>query len=489
MAVRVSNLAGVTAMETMDDISLLKAIAERRDHAAFAELCERCHKRAFNLAFRILRNPAAAEDAVQEAMLAVWLSAGSFQPDRGNPQSWILSIVMNKCVNLGAAQRQRAKREERLAMERSSLESESTSRIEDRELIVTLRSHLDRLPDLDGRILACCYGANMSHQKAAEFLGIPRRTVSEKIQRALDSLRGSLLKAGVAAVVPLLSAENLFEAMTTGHECPPGMGERIVRHVTSAGRSARALPRRPVPAKGGIGMFLAVGAVAAVAVGVVASRGYFTPNPNSAAPTLAPAPDALHLHWSFEKEAPADLRVLQQSWTWKYSEEKKTGYLATPSGESNAVFVTLPFTLPAQPVLIHSEAFLPLEGVFALSAMPMRGNQVLPTVRWRTFYNLRGTTVSSLQVTHHSDIYIVDHHIVQLLDGHVMEIRVVPEAATSIALGIRNWGLLSMDVKTISPADLPAPLKDVPALILTMKEGPEKENVPGDPPPREPVRN
>ena len=119
----------------------------------------------------------------------------------------------------------------------------------------------------------------------------------------------------------------------------------------------------------------------------------------------------------------------------------------------------------------------------------MQGDRVLSSVRWRTFYNLRGATMSSLQTTHHSDIYIVDHHIVQMLDGNVIEIRTVSDAATNIGLGIRNWGMLSIDVKTLTPAELPAPLKDVPAMILKMKEGPENENMPGQPPPKDPVRN
>jgi hypothetical protein len=41
------------AMDTSDDLSLLKAIAEQRDEAAFAELYECYQKRAFNLALLI----------------------------------------------------------------------------------------------------------------------------------------------------------------------------------------------------------------------------------------------------------------------------------------------------------------------------------------------------------------------------------------------------------------------------------------------------
>ena len=54
-----------------------------RDEAALAELYDRFGRVAYGLALRILRDPALAEDAVQDAFLAVWRTAAAFDPRRG----------------------------------------------------------------------------------------------------------------------------------------------------------------------------------------------------------------------------------------------------------------------------------------------------------------------------------------------------------------------------------------------------------------------
>ena len=77
-------VAGGAAVEEQDDISLLMAISQHRDSEAFTQLCERHRGRAFNAAFRILRDQALAEDAVQDAMLSIWrLSKPSHLKDAG----------------------------------------------------------------------------------------------------------------------------------------------------------------------------------------------------------------------------------------------------------------------------------------------------------------------------------------------------------------------------------------------------------------------
>lgn len=249
-------------MEGRDDTSLLSAIADRSDRGAFNELCERHRGQAFNLAFRILHNAALAEDAVQEAMLSIWLSARSFSPERGDSQSWILSVVMNKSLNLGTKQRQQAKREERIAMNGRVPENLTAERAEKDELIATLRIHIDQLPERESQVLACCYGANMSQRKTADALRIPQPTVARILQRALERLREGLTKAGVAAVVPLVSAENIFRAMTTGQDSPAGMTERLQSRIDSVRRHSS---RRRINAQRGGSMFVPILAVVTAA--------------------------------------------------------------------------------------------------------------------------------------------------------------------------------------------------------------------------------
>src|SRR4051794_38105752 len=76
------------------------ALAARSDDLAFAELYDRYGRVAYRLALRILRDEALAEDAVQDAFLAIWRGASRFIPERGRASSWILTLVHRRAVDL-----------------------------------------------------------------------------------------------------------------------------------------------------------------------------------------------------------------------------------------------------------------------------------------------------------------------------------------------------------------------------------------------------
>ena len=76
------------------------AMAARSDDLAFAELYDRYGRVAYRLALRVLRDEALAEDAVQDAFLAIWRGASRFIPERGRASSWILTLVHRRAVDL-----------------------------------------------------------------------------------------------------------------------------------------------------------------------------------------------------------------------------------------------------------------------------------------------------------------------------------------------------------------------------------------------------
>jgi RNA polymerase sigma-70 factor (ECF subfamily) len=327
-------------MDEQLDANLMQAIATQRDRNAFSQLCERVRHRAYTCAYRILRNSALAEDAVQEAMLSIWL-AKSAQPT-GSVEHWIMSIVVHKSIDLRRSHRQSAMREERVAMERrgsgrmSREQAVAGEEIEREELVSALRKHIDQLPELESQLLTCCYGANMPHQKIAELFDMSRSHVTEKIQQALARLKSNLSRAGVAAVVPLLSTEALSEAVRVGYECPPGVTEKILSRLDSAGsQAAKALSRRALrvarAGKSASWIPMAAGAlVVAAAAGTyvytqsspapapVQQSSVPAPLPASApAPVVAPpapAKTGTVQHWDFDRGIGTDL-IARPEWS------------------------------------------------------------------------------------------------------------------------------------------------------------------------------
>jgi RNA polymerase sigma-70 factor (ECF subfamily) len=70
------------------------AISER----TFADLLTPLIEPGFRLALGMLHDPAAAEDAVQEASFTAWRKLARIQ-DRGRLRGWFLGVVANNCRN------------------------------------------------------------------------------------------------------------------------------------------------------------------------------------------------------------------------------------------------------------------------------------------------------------------------------------------------------------------------------------------------------
>src|SRR5207245_2350570 len=76
------------------------ALAAPSEQFALAELYDRYRRPAYGLALRVLRDEALAEDAVQEAFLALWRTAARFVPERSSARTWILTLVHRRAVDL-----------------------------------------------------------------------------------------------------------------------------------------------------------------------------------------------------------------------------------------------------------------------------------------------------------------------------------------------------------------------------------------------------
>ena len=92
--------AAARALVSLSDEALLAIIATPDGDLALAELYDRYGKIAYGLAYRVLRDSALAEDAVQEAFITVWRTAGTYIRERGKPRTWLLTLVHRRAVDL-----------------------------------------------------------------------------------------------------------------------------------------------------------------------------------------------------------------------------------------------------------------------------------------------------------------------------------------------------------------------------------------------------
>ena len=183
----------------LSDEALL-ALASRSDEAALGELYDRYGRVAYGLALRILRDRALAEDAVQEAFLAVWRSAGSFLAEQGKPSTWILTLVHRRAVDL-------VRREERRRAEPLDELVQPTGEATDEEAWLraqrqVVQEALRKLPPEQREALELAYYGGFTQSELAERLGQPLGTIKSRMFTGLKRLRELLAESGLDVDAP-----------------------------------------------------------------------------------------------------------------------------------------------------------------------------------------------------------------------------------------------------------------------------------------------
>ena len=165
----------------------LVALVARADEEALAELYDRFGRVAYGLALRIVRDPALAEDAVQEGFMAVWRSSARFVAERAKASTWILTLIHRRAVDL-------VRREQpRRAAPLEAAPHESGDDVEEEAWLRLRRTRvqeaLKRLPDKQREALELAYYGGFTQSELADRLGEPLGTIKSRMFSGLATLR------------------------------------------------------------------------------------------------------------------------------------------------------------------------------------------------------------------------------------------------------------------------------------------------------------
>jgi RNA polymerase sigma-70 factor, ECF subfamily len=184
----------------LSDEALLSLVASSDDQA-LAELYDRFGGVAYGLALRILRDDALAQDAVQEAFLAVWRSADRFLAERAKASTWILTLVHRRAVDL--VRREDRRRGEPLESAgepaaQETVEDEATRGFERR----VVQEALAQLTPEQREALELGYYGGLTQSELAGRLGLPLGTIKSRMFAGLSRLRELLAEAGLESSYP-----------------------------------------------------------------------------------------------------------------------------------------------------------------------------------------------------------------------------------------------------------------------------------------------
>ena len=174
---------------TRDDPDLLRACSSGDEHA-LGSLYDRYGKVAYGVALRVLRDPALAEDAVQEAFLAVWRQAATYDRARGKTSTWILTLVHRRAVDLV----RRQQRFNGLPVELKAATPQHAVESADEHVAVRseVQAALRTLSSAEREVLDLAYWGGLTQSEIATALGIPSGTVKSRTFNALAKLRDAM---------------------------------------------------------------------------------------------------------------------------------------------------------------------------------------------------------------------------------------------------------------------------------------------------------
>jgi RNA polymerase sigma-70 factor, ECF subfamily len=177
--------------ETTDlDYGLLRKVAGG-ETAALAELMRRHQSRLYQLAYRLLKDPLEAEDALQEVFLKVHENAHRFEP-RSSVSAWLNRITANHCLNLLRQRRPQVSLDREDAPQVMDLGPDPLAALEEQDLSRRLEELLRALPENQRRALILKRFAGLSYQEIAGEMGLSAQAVDGLLKRARQFLKQAL---------------------------------------------------------------------------------------------------------------------------------------------------------------------------------------------------------------------------------------------------------------------------------------------------------
>jgi RNA polymerase sigma-70 factor (ECF subfamily) len=172
------------------DYALLRRVA-RGEEAALAELIRRHQPRVYQIAYRLLKDPLEAEDAVQEVFIKVYEKAHRFEP-RGAVAAWLHRITANHCLNLLRQRRPQESLDREDALPVTDPGGTPLQALEKLDLSQRLEALLEALPEKQRQALMLKQYAGLSYQEIAAEMGLSPQAVDGLLKRARQFLKKAL---------------------------------------------------------------------------------------------------------------------------------------------------------------------------------------------------------------------------------------------------------------------------------------------------------
>jgi RNA polymerase sigma-70 factor (ECF subfamily) len=174
------------------EIALLRRVAQG-DRRGFEELYDRFSGVLFSTAYRVLNNQEAAEDVLQDVFIQIWEKAPLYDPSRGKPMTWAITLTRNKAIDRLRSTQRRGRLQEELTQE-----SQTAEQFDDRSSFDAASSGdtnklvheaIQKLSKDQREAIELAFFSSLTQTEISERLKLPLGTVKARIRRGMMRLK------------------------------------------------------------------------------------------------------------------------------------------------------------------------------------------------------------------------------------------------------------------------------------------------------------
>ncbi len=174
------------------EIALLKQIAQG-DRRSLETLYDRFSRILFSTAYRVLGNQEAAEDVLQDVFIQIWEKAPLYDPARGKPMTWAITLTRNKAIDRLRSAVRRSRLQDDIQRESATFEqfddrsafdalaSEDTGR--------QVRGAVRKLTKDQREAIELAFFSSLTQTEISERLNEPLGTIKARIRRGMMRLK------------------------------------------------------------------------------------------------------------------------------------------------------------------------------------------------------------------------------------------------------------------------------------------------------------
>jgi RNA polymerase sigma-70 factor (ECF subfamily) len=191
MSLPPQRLPTLNGARPVDPLTGLLADIAMGSEAALAEFYAAAGRPVYALIMRLLRDHHLAEETTADVFLQIWRKARDFDPARGNPRTWVMTLARSRAIDRLRSGAARPETESDLDQQAEHTPGPEAS-ANGHEMRGVVRGGLDVLPGPQRTAIELAYYGGLTQSEIASRLSEPIGTIKTRMRLGLQRLRDHL---------------------------------------------------------------------------------------------------------------------------------------------------------------------------------------------------------------------------------------------------------------------------------------------------------